>query len=54
MPRFQLRETGVVLEEVERECVHQAVEQTLGNQTRAARLLGLTRDKLGYVREEED
>jgi two-component system response regulator AtoC len=48
MPQFQLPETGVVLEEVEREFVRQALEQTLGNQTRAARLLGLTRDELRY------
>ncbi len=48
MPQFRLPETGVVLEEVEREFVRQALEQTLGNQTRAARLLGLTRDELRY------
>jgi DNA-binding NtrC family response regulator len=47
-PKFQLPETGVVLEEVEREFVRQALELTQGNQTRAARLLGLTRDELRY------
>jgi DNA-binding NtrC family response regulator len=47
-PTFQLPETGVVLEEVEREFVRQALEQTQGNQTRAARLLSLTRDELRY------
>jgi two-component system, NtrC family, response regulator AtoC len=47
-PTFQLPETGVVLEEVEREFVRQALELTQGNQTRAARLLGLTRDELRY------
>ena len=47
-PKFQLPETGVVLEEIEREFVRQALELTQGNQTRAARLLGLTRDELRY------
>jgi DNA-binding NtrC family response regulator len=47
-PAFQLPETGVVLEEVEREFVRQALELTQGNQTRAARLLGLTRDEFRY------
>ena len=47
-PTFQLPETGVVLEEVEREFVRQALALTQGNQTRAARLLGLTRDELRY------
>ncbi len=47
-PRFRLTETGVVLEEVEREFVRQALELTQGNQTRAAPLLGLTRDELRY------
>jgi two-component system, NtrC family, response regulator AtoC len=47
-PTFQLPESGVVLEEVEREFVRQALELTHGNQTRAARLLGLTRDELRY------
>ena len=47
-PAFRLPETGVVLEEVEREFVRQALALTRGNQTRAARLLGLTRDELRY------
>jgi two-component system, NtrC family, response regulator AtoC len=47
-PRFELPATGVVLEDVEREFVRQALELTQGNQTRAARLLGLTRDELRY------
>jgi len=47
-PRFQLPPGGVVLEEVEREFVRQALDLTRGNQTRAARLLGLTRDELRY------
>lgn len=48
VPAFQLPETGVVLEDLEREFVRQALELTQGNQTRAARLLGLTRDELRY------
>ena len=47
-PTFRLPETGVVLEEVEREFVRQALALTQGNQTRAARLLSLTRDELRY------
>ena len=47
-PRFQLPGTGVILEEVECEFVRQALEMTGGNQTRAAPLLGLTRDELRY------
>ncbi len=47
-PKFQLPKTGVVLEEIEREFVRQALELTQANQTRAARLLGLTRDELRY------
>ena len=47
-PQFALPPGGVVLETVEREFVRQALGQTHGNQTRAARLLGLTRDELRY------
>jgi len=47
-PRFQMPASGLVLEEVERDFVRQALELTRGNQTRAARLLGLTRDELRY------
>ena len=47
-PRFQLPPGGVVLEDLERDFVRQALEATHGNQTRAARLLGLTRDELRY------
>ena len=46
--RFQLPPGGVVLEDVERDFVRQALELTHGNQTRAARILGLTRDELRY------
>jgi len=37
---------GVSLEEVERQLVRQALESTEGNQVRAARLLGISRDAL--------
>ncbi|MBI1735722.1 MAG: sigma-54-dependent Fis family transcriptional regulator [Candidatus Rokubacteria bacterium] len=46
--RFVLPPGGLVLEDVERDFVRQALAQTHGNQTRAARLLGLTRDELRY------
>jgi two-component system, NtrC family, response regulator AtoC len=45
---FRLPETGVTLEEVERDLVKQAVERTQGNQTHAARLLNISRDALRY------
>jgi len=45
---FQLPSGGVVMEEVERDLVRQALEAAGGNQTRSARLLGLTRDELRY------
>ncbi len=48
IPRFQLPRSGVLLENVERDFVRQALDLTHGNQTRAARLLGLTRDELRY------
>ncbi len=43
-----LPESGVSLEKVEVDLIKQALEKTLGNQTKAARLLGLTRDTLIY------
>jgi DNA-binding NtrC family response regulator len=45
---FRLPEGGVVLEEVERDLLQQALEATQGNQTKAAEMLGLTRDALRY------
>jgi two-component system, NtrC family, response regulator AtoC len=39
---------GLDIEEVEKELIRQALEQTKHNQTRAARLLNLTRDALRY------
>ena len=42
---FELPPEGVCLEEVEKELIKQALERTGGNQSAAARLLGLTRSK---------
>nr|MDA8084818.1 sigma 54-interacting transcriptional regulator [Nitrospiraceae bacterium] len=39
---------GIDIEEVEKELIRQALEQTKWNQTRAAKLLTLTRDALRY------
>jgi two-component system, NtrC family, response regulator AtoC len=47
-PSFPLPGYGIRLETVERDFVRQALELTHGNQTQAARLLGLTRDELRY------
>jgi DNA-binding NtrC family response regulator len=45
---FNLPPGGIVLEDVERSLIEQSLKRTGGNQTRAARLLGLTRDTLRY------
>jgi len=45
---FVLPPEGVDLEHVERDLIEQALERTGGNKTRAAELLGLTRDTLRY------
>jgi DNA-binding NtrC family response regulator len=47
-PCFALPEAGLVLDEVERDLVRQALARTAGNQSAAARLLGLSRDQLRY------
>lgn len=39
---------GLVLDEVEMSLVRQALERSNGNQTRAAELLGISRDQLRY------
>ena len=46
--QFQLPATGVVLEEVERQSLVQALERTRGNQTHAGQLLGI-RPRSGAV-----
>ena len=45
---FQLPEGGVVLEQLEAELINQALSKSHGNQSKAARLLGLTRSALLY------
>ncbi|HKQ92970.1 MAG TPA: sigma-54 dependent transcriptional regulator [Blastocatellia bacterium] len=45
---FQLPEDGIDLEQVELSLVRQAMERSGGNQTRAAELLGVSRDQLRY------
>jgi two-component system, NtrC family, response regulator AtoC len=47
-PYFQLPDEGIDLEQVELSLVRQAMEQSGGNQTRAAELLGVSRDQLRY------
>lgn len=45
---FRLPPAGVSLNEVEMSLVRQAIERSNGNQTRAAELLGISRDQLRY------
>jgi DNA-binding NtrC family response regulator len=47
-PSFRLPPGGVILDDVEMSLVRQALEQSNGNQTRAAELLGISRDQLRY------
>jgi len=46
--RFVLPEGGISLDEAELSFVQQAIERSGGNQTRAAELLGISRDQLRY------
>jgi DNA-binding NtrC family response regulator len=46
--RFRLPSEGVALEDVEMSLVRQAIERSGGNQTKAADLLGISRDQLRY------
>ncbi len=46
--QFRLPLNGVVLEEVERQLVMQALERSGGNQTHAGQLLGINRDQVRY------
>ena len=46
--QFRLPSGGVPLEEVEMSLVRQAIERSGGNQTKAAELLGISRDQLRY------
>jgi DNA-binding NtrC family response regulator len=45
---FQLPPEGLSLEELETSLVRQAIDRSGGNQTRAAELLGISRDQLRY------
>ncbi len=45
---FSLPDQGIRLEEVEKELLQQALEKTRGNQSKAARILGLTRYAFMY------
>jgi len=47
-PRFVLPHEGISLDEAELSFVRQAIERSGGNQTRAAELLGISRDQLRY------
>jgi DNA-binding NtrC family response regulator len=47
-PAFQLPDEGIDLEQIELSLVRQAMERSGGNQTRAAELLGVSRDQLRY------
>lgn len=46
--QFRLPANGLVLEEVERQLLVQALERTAGNQTHAGQLLGINRDQVRY------
>lgn len=45
---FTLPETGLQLDSLEADLIHQALSRTKGNRSKSARLLGLTRDTLLY------
>jgi len=49
-PKFsmQIPPTGIVLDEVEKDLIEQALRQSSGNQTHAAQLLGITCQTLIY------
>jgi len=47
-PRFVLPHEGILLDEAELSFVRQAIQLSGGNQTRAAELLGISRDQLRY------
>jgi DNA-binding NtrC family response regulator len=46
--QFRLPADGISLDDVEMELVRQAIERSGGNQTKAAELLGISRDQLRY------
>ena len=48
LPEMEIPEQGTSLEGIERELIEIALKQAGGNQTQAARLLGISRDTLRY------
>jgi DNA-binding NtrC family response regulator len=50
----RIPEQGIVLEDVEKKLIAEAMERSSGNQSRAARLLGITRDTLRYRLKKHD
>ena len=48
LPLIEIPEEGTSLEGIERELIELALRQAAGNQTQAARLLGISRDTLRY------
>ena len=46
--QFRLPVAGIVLEDLERQLLEQALERTHGNQTHAGQLLGINRDQVRY------
>ena len=46
--RVELPPAGIILEELERSLLVQALDRTNWNQTKAAGLLGLNRDQIRY------
>jgi transcriptional regulator with PAS, ATPase and Fis domain len=48
VPDIALPDKGTSLEKVEEELIRQALSRTRGNQTRAAKLLNISRDALRY------
>ena len=46
--QFRLPQQGTSLDNVEKQLVQQALERTVGNQSRAAQLLGISRDQVRY------
>ncbi len=48
LPVLEIPAGGTSLEAIERELIEVALKQTGGNQTKAADLLGITRDTLRY------
>ena len=48
LPTLEIPEEGTSLEGIERELIEIALRQSAGNQTQAARLLGISRDTLRY------